>query len=50
MEFIIRRAEPRDYEGVCRTFEDGSLYAGLRAGRYVDVHAMARLRPRPVPV
>ncbi len=28
MDIVIRRAEPRDYEGVARTFQDESVYSG----------------------
>ena len=46
-EFTIRRAEPRDYEGVCRTFADESVYSGTLQTPFPSVEQWRKRMAEP---
>jgi putative acetyltransferase len=48
MDIVIRRAEPRDFEGVARTFQDESVYSGTLQTPFTSLeHWRKRLAEAP---
>ena len=45
MDIVIRRAEPRDYEGIWRTFQDEGVYSGTLQTPFVSQERWMKILP-----